>query len=723
MPASWYFTVHKEGDTRTLYGSTNRFLKQALLWIDHMYVVPPYEGDPMPAPRPAIHGALFNYDRLLPIELKCLQHRPAEELMRGFLSQHFSYGNWRFFDPSSSGGLIRLQGTGRYGGKFYGVTTGEDTSTVKLIGRMYEFLAWFEPDETVPDTYLLSLPPIPTRGEATNATVAIACRRWADAFMHANDYEKYEEGEYYGHRVPFAVAPVNRGWRLYNYVHCGNMPRDLGLLPGWSSAGSEPINPYDSGLCDDPPVVFPGGPKEAEKNYGTLRHRYIVESIPDSWWVFSGDHGMVCQAFELLATASPSVDSVRLQAFARELAHGIWHERLRQDVYLMPSHVTPKGPLFEQDGRLRRPVADTDSLYWVHPMYKAYEAARYGRPVCGADHRPTHPEPRRDLSGADSLDRLLAMSASWWALQQRLLRRRKLVSIGLPPPDSVFTSFPDAYLPMALAATIEWILRTWRHDWGQFGWVADYEGRRPSAEWNSSLGDDGKYNTLRILIGAFRATHDPFYLQLFERAWQTYEKAAREWTPADAARLGVPLDHLQGLIPRQITEGHLSEGTGPDGAQTTFVGLLVEMYNEARAAGITPRFDLLASAESLADFAMSRLSVWHDDTRGIYGLKSPSGHPLVQLAIARGTLRVVTLLFPEEVERFSITNGGETQWFEVPVPSEGVRSVTRAVIYMDDGIYTVGDAMGPYTVEDELGALRPTITVTRDATFMLRRLK
>ena len=74
-----------------VYASTNKYMRFAIERLDATYV-PVSDWGGIEAARPILQGGITQwYDTLLPIELKHIDYRPAEKLMKHWLELFFKH--------------------------------------------------------------------------------------------------------------------------------------------------------------------------------------------------------------------------------------------------------------------------------------------------------------------------------------------------------------------------------------------------------------------------------------------------------------------------------------------------------------------------------------------------------------------------------------------------------------------------------------------------------
>jgi hypothetical protein len=605
------FTESAEADE--IYAATNPYMRFAIELLDEGYTKIANSHS----------GIAHWYDKLLPLELKTLNYQPAIEMTHNWINL--------FFGNRSRGGLIPTlaklsgkriyqdaQGNGEAGWvhtdgdlRIYGVLEGRYASTVNMIRRIREFLAW------VPDGQLML-----SDGQLLQAH----CITWASSFMQANNGSPW-----YGHRV------TESSWQLYNYVQTGPAATPPGVD---EQTYANPAN-------------FPGDFNERFDR----AFRFALEGFPDSWWVMVDGYGAVAQAFVRLSTVTGDTSYAD---FASQINEGLWHARLNHATYLMPDTVTPRGPLPGDQALINNQLKythDTDCLYWARALFDAYG-------LVGSGQRSLTPTPAEEKfcnSAGTTIDLLTNLPC------RIRLRRRKLSAL-------LKADFPDRYLGMALGLTLEWIRYGWNPQHKQFIRKIAHDGTAGE----TLIYGDGKWNTLYVLLEAYRFTHDPFYLALFDQAWQQWKKLA---------------DQLGGLFPGHMENGALSptpvpskcwkSHPAPDNVecyQEFFLDVIVHAYLVTVTAK-APRPDYLTDALTLA----GKIQAEHQAGRAYYNhAHGIIGGAFVRLAQAQGTMHRIVLKL----------SGGPVSKLSIQDSTQGIVEITvkghqRAVIYMDVGDYQV----------------------------------
>lgn len=205
--------------------------------------------------------------------------------------------------------------------------------------------------------------------------------------------------------------------------------------------------------------------------------------------------------------------------------------------------------------------------------------------------------------------------------------------------------------------------------WVDGGWLASHGHfarrlRPDGAAATDVLYGDGKYNTLRVLIGAYRATGEARYLERLKAAWRGLAAAGRD-----------------GLAPDQLAAGRMEERTGVDPEQTYFLEILLDAY----VASGDP--DFLAAARALGAAILRR----GPSVMRMQG--GQAGDAFLRLAVASREVRRVEVALDGSGARVTVTEGGK-----VVVDARGPRAA--AVIYLARGGARLRTSGGARVVAD-----------------------
>lgn len=205
------------------------------------------------------------------------------------------------------------------------------------------------------------------------------------------------------------------------------------------------------------------------------------------------------------------------------------------------------------------------------------------------------------------------------------------------------------YCDWAMATTEVWVERAWMPQWGHFIRKLNPDGS-PAVD---SLYGDGKYNTLYILVEAYRATGDRAYLDHLLRAWNTLKALGQN-----------------GFAPEMVQRGRMVADQGLDPQQTIFLDILLEAY----AASNDPAF--LQAATDLGD----RILATGDSVMRLESAQA--GVALLKLAQARHAIGRLELALPTTNTQITLRRQDQTL-LQTQVPAK------IAIIYLPQGNYTL----------------------------------
>ena len=203
------------------------------------------------------------------------------------------------------------------------------------------------------------------------------------------------------------------------------------------------------------------------------------------------------------------------------------------------------------------------------------------------------------------------------------------------------------YRDWALAVTNLWYEKAWNEQWGHFIRKLNPDGT-PAV---NTLYGDGKYNTLYILVHAYKVTQDAKYIDRLKRSWDNLLQMGKN-----------------GLAPQYIKQGKMVDERGLDKQQTIFLDILVAAYE---ASGDN---EILEAAEDLG----KRIIEEGEQVMRMEG--GQAGKAFLRLALARQKIRrlEVTLGKTDMLLRLK---QNEKRVLEVIVPGE------VAVVYLPEGSY------------------------------------
>lgn len=194
----------------------------------------------------------------------------------------------------------------------------------------------------------------------------------------------------------------------------------------------------------------------------------------------------------------------------------------------------------------------------------------------------------------------------------------------------------------ALADTDAWLTGGWLPEHGHFARRLRPDGSAAT----DALYGDAKYNTLFVLLAAYRATGDERYLARLKLAWRNLAAAGRD-----------------GLAPERLRAGRMVVERGTDPAQTLFLGILVDAF---AASGDR---EILEAARALGAAILLR----GDSAIRMQG--GQGGDAFLRLAIVQGEVHRVEVALAGPAARVTVAEGGRTV-----VDARGPRAV--AVIYL-----------------------------------------
>jgi len=208
------------------------------------------------------------------------------------------------------------------------------------------------------------------------------------------------------------------------------------------------------------------------------------------------------------------------------------------------------------------------------------------------------------------------------------------------------------YRKRAMAVTDFWYERAWNAEWGHFVRKLDRDGS-PATD---SLYGDGMYNTLWVLIHAYKVTGEPRYLHRVREAFRNLRAMG-----------------IDGLMPRYVRQGEMVAERGLATNQAMFIRILLDAYH---ASGDST---FLCDAEHLADsiLADQGQALPNAATRGF------AGDALLRLAAARAPIGRLDVTLPAPGTPLRIRSASGTALFETVVPSD------LATVYAPQGKYVV----------------------------------
>jgi len=444
------------------------------------------------------------------------------------------------------------------------------------------------------------------------------------------------------------------------------------------------------------PVELPGeGPKKLDKNHGVVAVAFehlssVLAPRPALPGFPHGRPDWFPWRLPPWPWPRPRRRAVSpIAAFARQINREAFENRPVADVNLMRDKVTSEGflrgdvlgpaddPLYRPDRPHAGEAFDTDCLYWARQMFAAYWLA-------GGDARP-------DLRPSRTFP--------------LYTRRQLLERLAMPSVRQALTGDPDPsaaarwYLRMGLSLTIDWMRGAWCYEPpGRHYFVRKVylEGDRGGY---SAIYGDGIWNTMFVLVEAFRATGDWHYLKYLGAMWDTLEDIAEqvfEWN-------GFDVRNRRGLV-YPLRGGEMD----PDLAmvrQAPLMWVMLKAYS-ATDDWHSPSSEYLENAWRLAD-RLERLvgpsleepTLEHRRFNPALPLAPGSASPFLALAIAAGDLFRVSLSSAEPgmtLHVSPVVAGRDSVPTTIALPG------TRAVVYMNPGTYraTIQTASGEEAIWD-----------------------
>lgn len=205
------------------------------------------------------------------------------------------------------------------------------------------------------------------------------------------------------------------------------------------------------------------------------------------------------------------------------------------------------------------------------------------------------------------------------------------------------------YRDWAMAVTNLWFEKAWNEDWGHFIRKLNPDGT-PAVD---TLYGDGKYNTLYILVHAYRLTKDAKYIDRFKQAWGNLLEMGED-----------------GFVPQRVEQGKMVDKYGLDKQQTMFLDILVTAYEASKDQ------EILQQAEALGKRILERGETVMRQEGG------QAGHALLRLALAQQRIRRLEVALGKAGTNLTLTRDGNSV-LEVKIPAE------VAVVYLPEGTYNI----------------------------------
>lgn len=205
------------------------------------------------------------------------------------------------------------------------------------------------------------------------------------------------------------------------------------------------------------------------------------------------------------------------------------------------------------------------------------------------------------------------------------------------------------YRDWAMAVTNLWFEKAWNKQWGHFVRKLSPDGTPAVNE----LYGDGKYNTLYMLVHAYRVTKDPKYISRFKQAWGNLVGKGRN-----------------GFVPQRIEQGEMVDEDGLDEQQTIFLEILVAAYEASKDK------EILRQAEALGQRILKR----GETVMRLEG--GQAGNAFLKLALTRQKIQRLEVSLGKVGTELTLQRNGKSV-LKTKVPAE------VAVVYLPQGVYSL----------------------------------
>jgi hypothetical protein len=234
----------------------------------------------------------------------------------------------------------------------------------------------------------------------------------------------------------------------------------------------------------------------------------------------------------------------------------------------------------------------------------------------------------------------------------------------------------ETFRERAMALADYWYEHAWKPEWGHFVRKLGLDGK-PAADF---LYGDSKYNTLWVLIHAYRVTGEQRYLERVREAFTNLRMMGED-----------------GLLPLYVSQGEMDKQRGLSKNQPMFLQILLEAYS----ASSDSRF--LCDAEQLADSILA-----HPERALHYpSVRAFAGDALLRLAMARTPVHRMDVVLPSPRTRLKITTESGATLLETVVMGD------VAAVYAPQGTYVVEAGQGRQKRVQTV-ALTTSVTLTAE---------
>jgi len=216
-----------------------------------------------------------------------------------------------------------------------------------------------------------------------------------------------------------------------------------------------------------------------------------------------------------------------------------------------------------------------------------------------------------------------------------------------------YQKYADKYLAQALAVVNQWDKTGWMQQFGHFTRKLNFTDGSPA---DTRIYGDGKWNTLFVLVWAYRATRDRKYLERLMVAWENLLTMSTNTQP--------------GLVDERFDSG-VGNGVLEAGHQTQFLNVLLDAYEASN------NLYFLAHAVALADGMLVKGDVVFPTSNG------EAGASFLRLSLKH-----------EKIRRLRVIMGGKDLAIKIKSEQGEPKLFTRvpadiAMVYLPQGSYVV----------------------------------